>query len=92
MNNNNDQTLNYTGYNFVFNTNKGCVAVKSAVTTNGKWSNSISGGKSKFKLKFDGSNLDELGKKWQVTEFTNTLIKLKSDDKKNDKFLYFTKN
>ncbi|WP_309608618.1 hypothetical protein [Flavobacterium sp.] len=92
LNSNNDQTLNYTGYNFVFNANKACVAVKNAVSTNGKWSNSISSGKSKFKLKFDGSNLDELGKKWQVTEFTNTLIKLKSDDKKNDKFLYFTKN
>ena len=92
LNNNNNQTLNYTGYNFVFNTNKSCVAVKNTVTTNGKWLNSISGGKSKFKLKFDGSNLDELGKKWKVIQFSNTLIKLKNDDKKEDKFLNFTKN
>ena len=92
LNNNNDQTLNYTGYNFVFNTNKSCIAVKNAVTTNGKWSNSISGGKSKFRLKFDGLNLDELGKKWKVIQYSNTLIKLKNDDKKEDKFLNFTKN
>ena len=92
LKNNNDQTLNYTGYNFVFNTNKSCVAVKNTVTTNGKWSNSISGGKSKFKLKFDGSILDELGEKWKVIQFSNTLIKLKNDDKKEDKFLNFTKN
>lgn len=92
LNNNNDQTLNYTGYDFVFNTNKSCIAVKNTVTTNGKWSNSISGGKLKFKLKFDGSILDVLGEKWKVIQFSNTLIKLKNDDKKEDKFLNFTKN
>ena len=92
LNKNIDQTSNYNGYNFVFNTNKNCVAVKNTISINGKWENSISGGKSKFKLKFDGSNLDELGKKWKVIQYSNTVIQLKNDDNKGDKFLNFTKN
>ncbi len=89
-----DETSNYLGYNFTFNTNGTSNAIKTAINTNGTWSNFIDSGQLKLLLAFDGLTLDEIEEDWQVTEFTATTIKLKhvSGGNGGTDLLTFTKN
>ncbi|MFV5689537.1 hypothetical protein ACM55M_13030 [Flavobacterium sp. ZT3R25] len=89
----NDETLNYKGYNFTFNSNGTVVVIKEKNTIAGNWSTFINSGQDIFLLKFDDSKLDELEDNWKITEFTTTNVRLKnknSSDGATD-YLYFTK-
>lgn len=89
-----DETSNYNGYNFTFNSNGTVVVIKEKNTIAGNWSTFINSGQDIFLLKFDDSKLDELEDDWKITEFTTTNVRLKnknSSDGATD-YLYFTKN
>jgi hypothetical protein len=89
-----DETSNYKGYNFTFNSNGTVVVVKEKNTIAGNWSTFVNSGQDIFLLKFDDSKLDELEEDWKITEFTTTNVRLKnknSSDGATD-YLYFTKN
>ena len=89
-----DETLNYKGYNFTFNSNETVKVVKEKNTIVGNWSTFVNNSQDIFLLKFEDSKLDELEEDWKITEFTTTNVRLKnksSSDGATD-YLYFTKN
>ena len=90
-----DETLNYKGYNFTFNSNGTVVVIKDKNTIAGNWSTFVNSGQDIFLLKFDDSKLDELEDDWKITEFTTTNVRLKNKSTGSDgatDYLYFTKN
>ena len=89
-----DETLNYKGYNFTFNSNGTIMVVKEKNTIAGNWSTFVNSGQNIFLLKFDDSKLDDLEDDWKITEFTSTNVRLKNKDASDGAtdYLYFTKN
>ncbi len=73
-----DETSDFAGYEFIFHTDGTASAILGANTTTGTWFvNTTSGGQLKLNLNF-GLNfpLDELDEDWKVIEFSNELIRL----------------
>jgi len=91
---NQDETSNYSGFNFTFNANGTTSAMKNATTINGTWLAYMDSGNQKLDLGFDGVTLDEIEEDWRVIEFTSTNIRLKhiSGGDGSTDYLYFTKN
>lgn len=89
-----DETSNYTGYNFTFNTNGNATAEKNSALINGIWTAYLDSGTQKLILAFDGITLDEIEEDWKVIEFTSTSIRLKHESGGNGgtDYLYFAKN
>jgi hypothetical protein len=89
-----DQTNYYNGYNFYFNPNGNCTAIKNSIITNGDWDIHDESGYHRLDLHYDGSALDEMEDGWKVLEFTATSIRLKeeSGDGSDNHYLNFTKN
>lgn len=89
-----DETTDYAGYVFTFNTNGTSLAVRNTTSLNGTWSNYMDSGDEKLELIFDGLTLDELEDDWEVIEFTTTQIRLKdvSGGDGSTDYLYLTKN
>lgn len=74
---NQNETYHYNGYNFTFSSNGTVVAVKNSIPTNGSWSTSTSGGNQILNLNFEGSSLHELDANWIVIEFNATTVRLR---------------
>lgn len=94
MDDNKNETTNYTGYIFTFNTNGAATAVKNAETKNGTWSSYVDDGKVKFQIAFGNlPPLDEISDDWNILELTGNKIKLEdiSGDGSKD-YLTFEKN
>jgi hypothetical protein len=72
-----DETSDFNGYVFTFNTNGTSTAVRNSVTTNGTWSTFVDSGQNKLELVFEGLSLDEIEEDWRIIEFSNTQIRLK---------------
>ncbi|MFV5695487.1 hypothetical protein ACM55G_08635 [Flavobacterium sp. LB3P122] len=89
-----DETLNYKGYSFTFNSNGTVVVVKEKNTIAGNWSTFVNSSQDIFLLKFDDSKLDNLEDNWKITEFTTTKVRLKNKNASDGAtdYLYFTKN
>lgn len=89
-----DETSNYNGYNFTFNSNGSVAAVKGTNNIGGAWSTFVNSGQDIFLLKFDDSKLDELEDDWKITEYTTTNVRLKNESNSSGEthYLYFTKN
>lgn len=89
-----DETSNYSGYNFTFNSSGTSLAIKNTTIINGTWSTYMDSGNQKMILGFDGLTLDEIEDDWKVIEFTSSSIRLKhiSGGDGSTDYLYFTKN
>lgn len=89
-----NETADFNGYNFSFNSNGTSTALKNGVTTNGTWSTYVDSGYNKFDLSFDGVALDEIEDDWRIIEFSTTQIRLKdvSGGDGSTDYLTFTKN
>ena len=89
-----DETSDYAGYVFTFNTNGTTQATLNGNFLNGTWSNYLDSGDEKLDLIYEGLTLDELEDDWEVVEFTATQIRLKdvSGGDGSTDYLYFTKN
>lgn len=85
-----DETSNFVGYVFVFNSNNTITITKNGNTYIGTWSFYEDDGEFVFDIDFDDDTLDELTDDWVLLEFTNSLVQLKDDD--NEEFLNFTRN
>lgn len=90
----NDETYYYNGYNFSFNPNGTCTAIKNSTIINGDWDINDQSGYQRFDLHYDGSVLDEMEEGWKVLEFTATSIRLKDESGggSENHYLNFTKN
>lgn len=89
----NDETGDFAGYNFLFNTDGTLTAVKSGSTKNGTWST----GSGRFNInlgpKTDSNKpLGELTDDWQILSVSITEIRLTDDNASSNEFLTFTKN
>lgn len=89
-----DETSNYSGYIFTFNSNGNVVAVKNSITINGQWSSFIDSGEEKLELNFNSITFEELNDDWEVVEYTSNQVRLKdvSGGNGGTDYLYFSKN
>jgi len=73
-----DETSDFSGYNFTFDDNGTAVATKNTTTVNGSWSTeNSSNGTVKLIMDFGATSpLDELNEDWRVLEHTDVRIKL----------------
>ncbi|WP_348810554.1 hypothetical protein [Flavobacterium maritimum] len=92
--NNVDETPNYKGYTFTFNSNGTVVAVNGTTSIVGTWSTFVDSGKELFVIQFDDNRLDELKEDWIIAEYTTSNVRLKNESSSagETEYLYFTKN
>ncbi|MEP7107336.1 MAG: hypothetical protein ABI760_05125 [Ferruginibacter sp.] len=77
LNTNIDETVNFSGYNFTFATGSVLTAVNGANTSTGSWATGNDDTKVKLVLLFSTpGNFAHLNEDWQVTERTDSRIKL----------------
>ncbi|OIP52217.1 MAG: hypothetical protein AUK33_01815 [Flavobacteriaceae bacterium CG2_30_34_30] len=92
-----NQTSNFNGFNFTFNTNGTVLATNGSNPVNGTWTTSVSSsGTPKFVLNFNISNgpFDEISEDWNIESVSSILIDLKhvSGGDGSIDLLLFTKN
>jgi hypothetical protein len=89
-----DETSDYAGYNFTFNSDGTSVAIKNASTINGSWLTYLDSGKTIFDMTFSDDTLEEIENNWQVVEFSSTIIRFKDSSVGSDDtdYLSLTKN
>lgn len=90
-----DDTSNFSGYTFTFNSNGTVIVQKGSIVINGNWASFLdSNGIRKLDLNFDGEVLDDIEEDWKLIEFNTTNIRLKdvSGGDGSTSYLYFTKN
>lgn len=91
----NDETTDFAGYTFTFNSGGNLMAVKNGATTNGTWS--INSSSNKFNIDLGpkvvtNKPLGELTDDWKILSNTATEIRLTDDNTTSNEFLTFTKN
>ncbi len=91
----NDETADFSGYSFTFNTGGVLTVLKNNGSQNGTWS--INSGSNKFSIglgaKIAGNlPLGELTDDWKILSSSATEIKLGDDNPSSNEFLTFTKN
>lgn len=91
----NDETADFNGYTFTFNSDGTISAVKNAVTQAGTWSANSSSNKLIIDLgpKVDTNKpLGELTDDWVIISKSTTEIRLTDDNVASNEFLTFTRN
>ncbi len=74
---NEDETSEFTNFEFVFNADGTAIATKGALTVNGTWMSYGDDGVLEIDLYFGETEpLEELGEDWKVKNFTTTMIHL----------------
>ncbi len=91
----NDETADFAGYTFTFNSGGSLAVVKNGVTTTGSWS--INSSSNKFNIDLGpkiASNkpLGELTDDWKILSNTTTEIRLADDNVTSNEFVTFSKN
>lgn len=88
-----DETSDYTGYNFQFNTDATMTATRNAVTTHGTWSIISDDNHKKFVIVLSTTDKDllELNDDWLLLSQTSNEIKLQDDNPSSNEQLTFTK-
>jgi hypothetical protein len=95
MDSGNDETSEFSGYSFVFETNGTLAAIKNGITQNGTWTIRESSNKLIIDLgPKDNTNkpLGELTDDWKIISKSNTEINLTDDNASSQEFLTFTRN
>jgi hypothetical protein len=83
-----DETADFSGYTFEFQSGGTLKATKGGITVNGTWSESSSD----FTIEFGADPLlSSISNKWLKTEKTDTVIKLKDDNPAQDDQLHFAR-
>jgi hypothetical protein len=85
-----EKTSSYTGYSFVFKSDKSVVATKGAASETGQWDSTIQNGVRELKLNFSSELLGKLNDNWKLFEFNNSQIRLR-DVSYSTHYLYFEK-
>jgi len=86
-----DKTSYFSGYSFVFNTDKSVVATKGSTSETGQWDTSLQYGVRQLKLTFSSGLFSKLNNNsWQLFEFNNSQVRLR-DVSSSTKYLYFEK-
>ena len=87
-----DETADFNGFVFTFNSDKTAVARRGEQEIQGSWETSGDGGVLELDLDFgDGDPLEELDEDWELVEFDGTIIRLteEGEDSTPDEFLTF---
>ena len=89
----NDETSDFSGYSFSFNSNGVVTATWSGISKNGTWSRSSNKFNIDLGAKTDTNKpLGELTDDWQIISLSDSEIKLTDDNPLSAEFLTFTKN
>ena len=73
----NEETQNFAGYNFTFDSNGTIAAVKNASTVNGTWNTGVDDSQNKLILDFGSTvQFSELNEDWVILEKTASKIRL----------------
>ena len=83
-----EKTSSYSGYSFVFKSDKSIVASKGAITETGQWESEIQNGVRKLKINFSTELLSKLNTNWELFEFNNSQIRLRNVSTSTN-YLYF---
>jgi hypothetical protein len=91
----NDETSDFTGYSFQFNSGGTATATKNGAPRSGSWN--ISSRSSKYTIDFGAKSdankpLGELTDDWKIISISATEIKLTDDNASSNEFLTFSKN
>lgn len=85
-----EKTASYTGYSFVFKSDKSVVATKGAITETGTWESTIQNNVREFTITFNSELLSKLNSNWKLFEFNNSQIRLR-EVSNGTNYLYFEK-
>ena len=85
-----EKTALYSGYSFIFKSDKSVVATKGAISETGQWECNILNGVKELKLNFSTELLGKLNYNWKLFEFNNSQIRLR-DVNNSTNYLYFEK-
>lgn len=85
-----EKTASYSGYSFVFKSDKSVTATKGAVSETGQWETTVQNGIKELKLTFSSELISKLNNNWKLFEFNNSQIRLR-DTSKSTNYLYFEK-
>ena len=88
--NDSEKTASYSGYSFVFKSDKSVVASNGAISETGTWESTIQNNVRELKLTFSSELLGKLNNSWKLFEFNNSQIRLR-DVSSGTKYLYFEK-
>jgi hypothetical protein len=85
-----EKTASYSGYSFVFKSDKSVVATKDAISETGQWESKEQNGVRELKIDFKTELLSKLNNNWKLFEFNNSQIRLR-DVSNTTNYLYFEK-
>jgi len=86
----NDNTSNFSGYTFTFNSNGSMTSSNLSGTTNGTWSSDDS--HNEFHMSIGNSSpLSDISNGWLIISATNTEIDMKDDNSSHNEEVHFTK-
>jgi hypothetical protein len=87
-----EKTSSYSGYSFVFKSDKSVVATNGAISETGQWESTVQNNVRELKIDFNTELLGKLNKNWKLFEFNNSKIRLRGDVSNSTNYLYFEKN
>lgn len=85
-----EKTASYSGYSFVFNSDKSVVATNGTISETGQWESTVQNGVRELKINFSSELLSKLNDNWELFEFNNSKIRLR-DVSNSTSYLYFEK-
>lgn len=85
-----EKTSSYSGYSFVFKSDKSVIATKGSTTETGQWDSTLEYGVRQLKITFSTELLGKLNSNWKLFEFNNSQIRLR-DVNATTHYLYFEK-
>lgn len=85
-----EKTSSYSGYSFVFKSDKSVVVTKGAISETGQWESKVENGVKELRINFGTELLSKLNDNWKLFEFNNSQIRLR-DVSNGTNYLYFEK-